>query len=133
MQPLGKATGLPVVLENAANACALSEIWREAYSENVQNLVAITISEGLGVGMIFNGQLIRGANGLAGEFGHVVIQENGPLCNCGQRGCLEAYASNTAAVRHFNELTSNQKGKMGQTTFNGILTMAEEGDRNACD
>ena len=133
MHPLGKATGLPVVLENAANACALAEIWSEACSENVQNLVAITISEGLGVGMIFNGQLIRGANGLAGEFGHIVIQENGPLCNCGQRGCLEAYASNTAAVRHFSEHTSNRKGEMAQITFNEILRRAEEGDRNACD
>jgi predicted NBD/HSP70 family sugar kinase len=83
--------------------------------------------------MIFNGQLIRGAKGMAGEFGHIVIQESGPLCNCGQTGCLEAFASNTAVVRHFNALTFNPKNEMAQTTFNEILTMAEEGDRNACD
>ncbi len=130
---LTNAIGLPVELENAANACALAEIWSEIYPESVRNLVAMTVSEGVGVGMILNGQLVRGTTGMAGEFGHVVIQENGPLCNCGQRGCLEAFASNTAAVRYFREIASNRNAGLAQPTFDSILRMAEKGDQNACD
>ncbi|HEV2436169.1 MAG TPA: ROK family transcriptional regulator [Verrucomicrobiae bacterium] len=131
--PLSRATGLSVELENAANACALAEIWSEVYPESVRNLVAITISEGVGVGMVLNGQLVRGTTGWAGEFGHIVIQENGPLCNCGQRGCLEAFASNTAAVRYFREIASQRNAGPAQPGFDSILRMAEEGDRNAGD
>ncbi len=130
---LTNAIGLPVELENAANACALAEIWSEIYPESVRNLVAMTISEGVGVGMVLNGQLVRGTTGLAGEFGHVVIQENGPLCNCGQRGCIEVYASNTAAARYFCEIASNRKARTAQPTFDSILRMAEKGDQYACD
>jgi predicted NBD/HSP70 family sugar kinase len=131
--PLSRATGLAVELENAANACALAEIWSEVYPESVRNLVAITISEGVGAGMVLNGQLVRGTTGWAGEFGHIVIQENGPLCNCGQRGCLEAFASNTAAVRYFREIASQRNARAAQPSFDSILRMAEEGDRNAGD
>jgi predicted NBD/HSP70 family sugar kinase len=131
--PLEAATGLPVELENAANACALAEIWGGAHSESVHNLVALTVSEGIGVGMILNGQLVRGATGLAGEFGHVSIIEDGPLCRCGNRGCLEACASNTAAIRYFTELESNQNGHKSETppTFDRLMQLAEEGEGNA--
>lgn len=130
--PLEAATGLPVELENAANACALAEIWSGPHSESVRNLVALTVSEGVGAGMILNGQLFRGATGLAGEFGHVSILEDGPLCRCGNRGCLEAYASNTAAIRYFTELESNQHGhEAARPTFDGLLKLAEQGDQNA--
>lgn len=132
-KPLAEATGLSVEVENAANACALSEIWSENYPENVRNLAAITISEGVGVGMILNGQLVRGASGLAGEFGHVVIRENGPLCKCGQTGCLEACASNTAAIRYFREFEGDRGAEIAQPTFDSILRMSEHGDQNACN
>ncbi len=130
--PLEEATGLSVQLENAANACALAEIWSGHYSENLRNLIAVTISEGIGVGMILNGQLVRGINGLAGEFGHVTIQENGPPCNCGNKGCLEVYGSNSAAVRFFSEIThSGNSGKSAPPGFSAILRMAEQGDARA--
>jgi predicted NBD/HSP70 family sugar kinase len=130
--PLEQATGLSVELENAANACALAELWSGRYSEHVRNLIAVTISEGIGVGMILNGQLVRGVGGLAGEFGHVAIQENGPLCNCGNRGCLEACASNTAAVRYFHELNEgNNGGSTVPLSFNSLLRLVEEGDARA--
>lgn len=132
-KPLAEATGLSVELENAANACALAEIWSETCPENTRNLIAITISEGVGVGIVLNGQLVRGTTGLAGEFGHIVIQENGPPCRCGQRGCLEACGSNTAAVRYFSEVATNRTAKSASPAFDSILRMAEEGDRNACD
>ena len=96
---LENATGLSVNLENAANACALSEFWFGKHAEEVQNLIVVTVSEGIGVGMILNGQMVRGTSGLAGEFGHVAINENGPKCGCGNHGCLEQYASATAIFR----------------------------------
>lgn len=132
-RPIEQATGLPVEQENAANACALAEIWSGRHSEQVRNLIAVTISEGIGVGMILNGQLVRGAAGLAGEFGHVTIQENGPLCNCGNRGCLEACGSNTAAVRYFNEIVADEGGGTSATfSFETILRLVEKGDACAC-
>ena len=130
--PLEQATGLSVALENAANACALAEIWSGHYSEQVRDLVAVTISEGIGMGMILNGQLVRGAGGLAGEFGHVTIREGGPLCNCGNKGCLDVCGSNAAAVRYYNEVTaSGCSGKSAPPDFNSILRLAEQGDVRA--
>jgi len=127
--PLEHATGLSVELENAANACALAEIWSGCYSEHVRNLIAVTISEGIGVGMILNGQLIRGVGGMAGEFGHVTIQKDGPMCNCGNKGCWEVCGSNTVAVRYFNERATNGgTGKSSPPGFTAILRLAEQGD-----
>jgi predicted NBD/HSP70 family sugar kinase len=127
--PLEQATGLSVQLENAANACALAEIWSGHYSEHVRNLIAVTISEGIGVGMILNGQLVRGVGGLAGEFGHVTIQRDGPPCNCGNKGCWEVCGSNAVAVRYFNERATNgSTGKSAPPDFTSILRLAEQGD-----
>ena len=102
-QQLEAATGLAVELENEANACALAEFWFGKHAEDARNLIAVAVSEGIGVGMVLNGGLLRGTSGLAGEFGHVSIAPNGPKCACGNHGCWEVYASNTAAVRYYNE------------------------------
>jgi predicted NBD/HSP70 family sugar kinase len=127
--PLEQATGLPVEQDNAANACALAELWSGRHSEKVHNLIAVTVSEGIGVGMIINGQLVRGSTGFAGEFGHVTVQEAGPRCNCGSRGCLETYASNSAAVRYYSELTSTKRRRASDPLdFDSILRLAEKGD-----
>jgi predicted NBD/HSP70 family sugar kinase len=122
---LENATGLSVSMENAANACALSEFWFGKHVEGVRNLVVVTVSEGIGVGMILNGQLIRGTSGLAGEFGHVAIDEDGPQCGCGNRGCWEVFASNLAAVRYYNEAGSK---KHPVKTYVEILARAQHGD-----
>jgi predicted NBD/HSP70 family sugar kinase len=122
---LENATGLPVSMENAANACALSEFWFGKHAEGVRNLVVVTVSEGIGVGMILNGQLVRGASGLAGEFGHVTIDENGPECGCGNHGCWEVFASNSAAVRFYNEMASR---KHSVRSYGEILALAHHGD-----
>jgi predicted NBD/HSP70 family sugar kinase len=130
---LESATGLEVELENAANACALAEIWGGVHSENVRNLIAVTVSEGIGLGMVLSGQLIRGTSGLAGEFGHVTVQENGPVCSCGNRGCWEACASNAAAVRYFTETepAQNNHSLSGRPTFDLILKLAQQGHPQA--
>ncbi|HLX97023.1 MAG TPA: ROK family protein [Verrucomicrobiae bacterium] len=124
---LEKATGLSVSMENAANACALSELWFGKRTNGERNILVVTVSEGIGVGMIMNGQLVRGTSGLAGEFGHVTIDENGPQCGCGNYGCWEVFASNSAAVRYYNEMT----GKDSLKTFAEILALAFQKDPTA--
>jgi len=78
---LESAVGLPVAIENAASACALAELWFGRHPDNVRHLVAVTVSEGIGVGLLLNGQLVHGRDAMAGEFGHVTLDENGPLCS----------------------------------------------------
>jgi predicted NBD/HSP70 family sugar kinase len=138
--PLERATGLPVELENAANACALAETWFGRHAEGVCNLIAVTVSEGIGSGLILNHQLIRGSNGMAGEFGHVTIVEDGLECGCGNHGCWEVYASNSAAVRYYAQSASTTRnGKAGAKlvgkvpTFDDVLRLAELGDPKATD
>jgi predicted NBD/HSP70 family sugar kinase len=137
---LEEATGLPVDLENEANACALSEYWFGRHTEGVHNLLAVAVSEGIGVGVILNGQLVRGPSGLAGEFGHVALVENGPVCGCGNRGCWEVYASNSATVRFYQETKSSRRngksnghGANGAVTFEEVLQLAEQGDLRALE
>jgi predicted NBD/HSP70 family sugar kinase len=121
--PLEKATGLQVELENAANACVLAEVWF-GNAERTRNIVVVTVAEGVGVGIFSNGQLVRGWNGMAGEFGHVPLDPNGPQCGCGARGCWEVYASNCAALRYYNESRPSANGP----TFRDLLSLAEGGD-----
>lgn len=92
---LEEATGVPVALENDANAAALGEHAFGA-GRDFRNMIFVTVSTGIGGGIIVDGQVYRGATGAAGEVGHMVVDEDGPLCGCGQRGCLEALASGTA-------------------------------------
>lgn len=136
--PLEEATGLPVELENAANACAVAELWSGRYGEGISSLVAVTVSDGIGVGMIVNGQLWRGSTGAAGEFGHVSLTGDGLLCRCGNHGCWELLASNAAAVRYYAESSSARKGEVGsksdtaRVAFGEILRLTEQGDARAC-
>lgn len=135
--PLEKATGLPVELENAANACALAEVWYGRYTEGVSNLIAITVSEGIGSGIILNHQLVRGSTGAAGEFGHTTVVEDGLECRCGNHGCWEVYASNSAAVRYYTQSMSpirNAKTDAGVLpTFDDLLRLAEQNDLKAIE
>ena len=138
--PLEKATGLLVELENAANACALAEFWFGPRREGVRNLVAVTVSEGVGTGLILNHQLARGTTGMAGEFGHTTIVDEGLECKCGNRGCWEVYASNSAAIRYYTGSSSGvRNGKAAAKppaaapAFDDILRLAEQGDLKAVD
>jgi len=136
-QPIERAVGLPIVLENAASACALAELWFGRQADTVKHLVAVTVSEGVGVGLLVNGQVVHGRDAMAGEFGHVTLDENGPPCACGKRGCWEQYASNSAAVRHYQGLvdggagTRRAGGKDAALTFDDVLRFAGEGDARA--
>jgi predicted NBD/HSP70 family sugar kinase len=120
---LERATGMTVEFENAANACVLAEVWF-GHLEKIRDLVVVTVSEGVGTGIFTNGQLARGLNGMAGEFGHVSLNPEGPQCTCGGRGCWEVYASNRAAVRYYHESSPTADGP----TFQDLLALAETGD-----
>jgi glucokinase len=97
-QIMHERLGPPTILENDANAAALGEHVFGA-GRDVRHLVYITVSTGIGGGIIVDGKLYGGAKGSAGEIGHTVIDPNGPLCGCGNHGCLEALASGTAIAR----------------------------------
>jgi len=111
-----------------ANACALSEVWF-GDSDGMHDLVAVNISEGIGTGIFANGQLLRGDNGMAGEFGHVQIDPNGPLCACGNHGCWEMLASNRAALRYYSELAPT----VPVETFDQLLKLAQSGNKKAAN
>jgi predicted NBD/HSP70 family sugar kinase len=124
--PIIEATGLEVELENAANACVLATVWFDHVEEG-RNLVVVTVSEGIGTGILVNGQLVRGLNGMAGEFGHVPLDSKGPVCGCGSRGCWEVFASNRAALRYYLEAGSAASG----LSFTDLLSLADQGDTRA--
>ena len=93
---------VPVVLENDANAAVLGEAVAGA-AVGFKDVVMIALGTGIGGGLFLDGKLYRGANGGAGELGHIVVQQGGLLCNCGNRGCLEMYASGPALARYAND------------------------------
>jgi predicted NBD/HSP70 family sugar kinase len=117
---------LQVELDNAANACLLSELWF-GRMDGVRNAVLVTISEGIGTAILANGQMVAGKSGLAGEFGHIPIDPAGPLCGCGRKGCWEMFASSRAALRYYAEIVPSAP----VATIQDLLNMAEDGDPNA--
>ena len=92
---LERLLGIPAILENDANAGALAE-WFFGSGKGKQNVVYLTMSTGVGAGVVADGHLLHGVGGNAAEMGHVILDIHGPLCNCGQRGCLEAYTGGRA-------------------------------------
>lgn len=121
-----RATGLRVRMDNVANACALSEVWFGS-SDGMHDLVVVNVSEGIGTGIFVNGQLLRGESGMAGEFGHIQIQPNGPLCACGNYGCWETLASNRAAISCYMSLA----GPVKPPSFELLVKYSQSGDRAA--
>ena len=101
-QGLSSFFNLPARIDNDANAAALGE-YKFGAGKNKKNMVYITVSTGLGGGVIVDGRLMRGANGNAAELGHLTLNINGPACPCGANGCFEMYASGTAIARRTRE------------------------------
>lgn len=100
---LSEHAGVPVVVDNDANVAAWGEYRAGAGRDAVGDMVLLTIGTGVGGGLIIDGRLVRGAQGLGAEFGHLIVAEGGPRCPCGNRGCLEAVASGTAIGRMARE------------------------------
>jgi predicted NBD/HSP70 family sugar kinase len=117
--------GLPIILNNEAKAAAIGE--RGAYYPQVNNMVFVSINEGIGCGLYINGALYRGASGNAGEFGHITINTNGPQCHCGNRGCWEIYASESYIVNRYLALSDNKK----KLPKEEIYKLGKDGDKKA--
>ncbi|MBX3091519.1 MAG: ROK family transcriptional regulator [Cryobacterium sp.] len=110
----------PVFVDNAANLGAFAEL-RMGAARGKSDAIYIDIGDGIGAGLIINGQIFRGYNGSAGEFGHTTIIENGPLCRCGNRGCLEAVAGGYAILESLKTTHGNLK-------LNDVISKAMAGD-----
>lgn len=125
----------PVVLENDANAAALGETWLGA-ARGFDHMCMITLGTGVGGGIVLDGKIWHGMNGMAGEVGHLTVDADGPKCNCGNRGCLEQYASATAVLRMARENAGTSAGlkalvESPQLSSRSVYELAESGDRAA--
>lgn len=128
--------GLPIVLENDANAAAIGEMWLGA-ARGLRSVICITLGTGVGGGIILDGELWRGADGSAGEIGHTAVDPfAGPRCKCGNRGCLEVFASATAIVRMAREELANRQDSVLLSeglTAERVFNAGREGDELSLD
>jgi glucokinase len=127
----------PCFIDNDANAVAVGEMWVGAGSGH-NHVVCLTLGTGVGGGVIIDGELLRGADGMAAELGHISVQADGPRCNCGSRGCLETYTSATGILRMFREAISRDPGNplasgTGEITTAKIYNAAKQGSAMARD
>jgi predicted NBD/HSP70 family sugar kinase len=118
---------LPVILDNEAKAAAIGE--REFIYPKMDNMVFISINEGIGCGVVLNGELYRGASGNAGEFGHIIIDTNGPECHCGNKGCWETLASESYIVNRYLKLSNSNK----ELTKKEIYQLGKNGDKKVIE
>jgi predicted NBD/HSP70 family sugar kinase len=126
--------GLPIYIDNDANLCAMAEVWHgNIGAVNSHNLVYVHVTDGIGTGIAFDGQIYRGFSGGAGEFGHMCIDVNGPQCNCGNWGCWEVYASNQALIKTYRRLCGDDLVDAGadSMTAKDVIARARAGDEPA--
>jgi glucokinase len=137
-EQLAELLGVPIVVENDANAAIWGE-FKFGAGKGLHNLIALTLGTGVGGGIIADGQLYRGAFGIGAELGHIRLIPNGQQCGCGARGCLEQYASGTALLRIAREAVTNNPEdsqallSLGDGTLDGLkgehlTTAAFDGD-----
>ena len=132
---LSKRWGVPVVLDNDANCAALAE-WTYGAARGARSAIVVTIGTGIGGGILMAGQLVRGANGMAGEFGHMQVVPDGHPCECGGQGCWEQYSSGNALVRFARQRMGEQPsvleeasgGNPDRVTGPMVSEAAEAGD-----
>jgi predicted NBD/HSP70 family sugar kinase len=127
-------TGLHVTVDNDANAIALAELWfGEETTKKVRNFIAVWVGEGIGTGIIFEGQIYRGEKGAAGEFGHMIIGEDAPVeCSCGSRNCWEAHASEKAVMSRYQSQIKKHSSKNGDViNMEQLIKCAHEGESEA--
>jgi predicted NBD/HSP70 family sugar kinase len=128
---LEEKLGLPVYVENDANSAAFSELWYGPLDEiKVKTLLYILVVDGLGCGLIINGELHVGSRVGMGGFGHMCIEPNGELCSCGRKGCWETLASESATIARYHRLMSNKNGSI-TTSITDIIAQANRGDEKA--
>ncbi|HMC20927.1 MAG TPA: ROK family transcriptional regulator [Thermoanaerobaculia bacterium] len=136
LEPLEVAIGLPVSIENSGRACALAQLWAtRGGSDTPDDFVFVSVSDGLGVGVIVKGELLRGQHNVAGEFGHMTLNIEGPRCACGANGCWEAYVSNLATLsRYFGRNLAEEQPlplESATLTIDDLVALAHSGDNKA--
>jgi predicted NBD/HSP70 family sugar kinase len=124
---------IPIYYENGARLSALGEIWfGTTHLSGFRDVVFIDVSEGVGTGIIINGQLYLGHRNGAGEFGHICLDPEGPPCSCGSKGCLEAYASDLASLDRYRKKLKNEghtsRGKSELIDMTRLVELARVGD-----
>jgi glucokinase len=124
--------GVKTTLTNDANAAAVGEMFF-GDAKDLKNFVTITLGTGVGSGVIIDGKLVYGEEGMAGEYGHIRVVHNGRLCGCGRKGCLETYTSATGVARSVEEFDSPNKAsssllQLSQPTSKDVVEAAEKGD-----
>lgn len=132
--PLSAGLGIPVQIENSGKACALAQLWATRDAKAPSNFVYITVSDGLGVGIVMSGELVRGQHNIAGEFGHLPLNVDGPRCGCGATGCWEAYVSNLATLsRYFGRDLRERPvaADIAALTVDDLIARARGGDGKA--
>jgi len=133
--PLAAATGLPVHVENSGRACALAQVWATRGDAHTGDLAFVSVSDGVGVGIVVNGEILRGRHNIAGEFGHVPLSIDGPRCSCGATGCWEAYVSNLATLSRYFGRDSNERKPVSVEaatfTIEDLIARARQGDGKA--
>ncbi|HKG95393.1 MAG TPA: ROK family transcriptional regulator [Gemmatimonadaceae bacterium] len=141
---VGAKLGLPVYVESAPIACALARLWLSPEESGIVNSFAyVSVSEGVGVGLVLNGEALRGEAQTAGEFGHVSLDPRGPECVCGKRGCWEAFVCNGATVARYaaaalgpRPVTADGRARdrRGQAlTVEEVVRRARRGEQAAVD
>jgi len=123
--------GVSVFIDNDVNTLTITEQWFGS-GQGIDNFLTVTVGRGVGLGIVLNGQLYRGATGGAGEFGHTVVDPKGPACDCGKRGCLERYVSDPALLRMAAEDYSRGVISKPVADVEELLEAAQSGDRGAC-
>jgi N-acetylglucosamine repressor len=135
-ESLAAATGLPIHLDNSGKACAIAQVWAARDdAAAINDLAFVTVSDGVGVGIIAGGEVLRGRHNIAGEFGHVPLSMDGPRCSCGATGCWEAYISNLATLsryfgRNLHEANSIPP-EIAAFTIEDLIARARAGDTKA--
>jgi len=119
-----------IYIDNDANNLTIAEQW---FGEGIgsDNFIVILIENGIGAGFVLNGQLMRGNLGIAGEFGHLSINPDGPMCRCGKRGCIEAYAGVYAIMRDASKISNPEKWKVASkvdASFQKLVDEVKRGD-----
>ncbi len=138
-QMLTKALGLPTFVENAPIACALAQMWLgKRGGTELRDFVYVNVADGVGTGVVVNGQVLRGQRNTAGEFGHVPLNPDGPDCHCGGRGCLESYVSDLATITRylgepFSPTTARAIVSASGLTMSDVIARGRDGDGHAIE
>jgi predicted NBD/HSP70 family sugar kinase len=129
------ATGSKITVENDANATALAELWfGQEKVRKTDTFLMVLVGEGIGTGIVFDGQVYRGEKGAGGEFGHMISGDNAPVeCSCGSRECWEAYASEKALIGRYRLLLSNGSMKPGNVEVSDLIELAVNGEKHAAE